>query len=542
MNREAFRLITGIALVAVFAFSLRFANFSHEPIFDELYHVLAGAAWADSGAFAIADGEYHRAHLFTRLVGLVYDVSGGSLDAVRMFGITLGTLLVVAIFLGVRAIVGVTEAYVAAAIVSVLPGAIFLSQFIRFYTLHALVFWLASIGIYLIYSRPMKSRTRVVYFMCAVLLLAFAYHLQVTTLIGLVGLLFWGTALAMPAVWAWFCRQQTAVRILCLSLSAVVALIGLAYAGSSMYRSYSFSPLWNSKIHAGYYFIFFRNQLGAFWSLLPLAIVLSLLAKPRPAFFFACVFTIAFLLQTFGGMRAERYLFYAMPFFATLWAIAITDVFRRLNRQIVAALSSRDYPGARVISANQLSAATLAMLTLCAVLMTPAAETTVRMVLNKPSHSPTYWHYHPTSWNAARPAIQALVRESDIFLTSQAYHAIYYIGDFDVEISANGPTEIRASGDRITIDHRTGRRVIDDSTALREIVACNSSGVLVVHQRGWRHFSSVNDDVADFVESHLNRVDVPEEWGMRIFRWGGGDSAIIELRKAAIAGGLICSN
>jgi hypothetical protein len=366
--------------------------------------------------------------------------------------------------------------------------------------------------------------------------------LQVTTLIGVVGLASWGLAVTSPAVWAWFKGQQAAIRFAYIFAIAIAAMIAYLRAAPSLVESYLFSPLWNSETHAGYYFIFFRNQLGAFWSLLPLAIITSLLVKPRQAFFFACVFSVAFLLHTFAGMRAERYLFYAMPFFATIWAIAITDVFRRLQRRMATELSSRNYPGAHVISAKALSNAILAALIVCAVLMTPASETTARMVLNKPSHTPTYWHYHPTSWNSAKSTIEALVDGSDVFLTSQAYHAIYYIGDFDVEVSANGPTEIDAANDRIMIDHRTGRRVIDDSIALREIVACNDSGVLVVHRRGWRHFSSVNDDVADFVEAHMNRVEVPREWGMRIYKWGEADSAIVEMRQAAKDGGLTCSN
>ena len=106
------RLLAGASAVALFAFLLRYIGMSHEPTWDELYHVLAARSWAENGTFAIADGEYTRAALFTRLIGIVTGWSDGSLDAIRLFCITIGTLLVLAVFLSVCALVGRAEAYV----------------------------------------------------------------------------------------------------------------------------------------------------------------------------------------------------------------------------------------------------------------------------------------------------------------------------------------------------------------------------------------------------------------------------------------------
>ena len=110
-------------LVFLLAIAIRYINLSHEPIFDELYHVLAGASWWSDGTFAIAQGEYTRASVFTRLIGTVYGLTNGDLDAIRLFCITIGALLVVAVFIGVTAIASIREGYLAAIMLAVLPGA-----------------------------------------------------------------------------------------------------------------------------------------------------------------------------------------------------------------------------------------------------------------------------------------------------------------------------------------------------------------------------------------------------------------------------------
>jgi hypothetical protein len=151
--------------------------------------------------------------------------------------------------------------------------------------------------------------------------------------------------------------------------------------------------------------------------------------------------------------------------------------------------------------------------------MTPATEITVRMLIDKPAFAPTYWHFHQTSWAAAQDKIRELVANSDVFLTSHAYHALYFVGDFDIEISANGLTEVMPGIDGIYIDRRTGKRVIGDGGDFEEIVSCYVSGVVAVNERFWRLKSGVNDETANAIEASLHRLEVPPEWGLRIYSW-----------------------
>jgi hypothetical protein len=544
MSRDMRRLLIGVTLLIVFSFSIRYANSSHEPTSDELYHVLAAASWSESGSFAIADGEYTRAHIFTRLIGVVYGATDGDLDAIRLLCILIGSLLVVAVFFGVRFLVGPAEAYVAAIMLSMTPGAIFLSQYIRFYSLHALAFWLAAIAVYALATISMRKSAKLVLCALVAMLVSFAIHLQITTIVGLVGLAIWLIAISVPAAWRRHGTQRKAIRIATVSvLGLILILCGVLLSGplAFLLERFQTSSLWSADVHPGYYFIVFRNQFGAFWGLFPVAVLIALMRKPGAAFFCLCVFATAFIVHSFAAMRAERYLLYAMPFFVTIWGIAISVVSCQLYKMIIKALSCREFAGFRLISREVLSASVVAVSFAFLVLMTPATEFTVRMVLNKPASELRYWFYRITSWNSAKHRIKELVADSDVFLTSQAHHAIYYIGDFDVEISASGLSDFRSGRGGSDIDPRTGRRVVADGSALQEIVSCNDSGVVVVDRRNWRVAAGVNDEAADVIERNMNRVEIPQEWGMLIYRWSAGDTVVRAKKTTGFLAGLDCS-
>ena len=334
-------------------------------------------------------------------------------------------------------------------------------------------------------------------------------------------------------------RKMTA--ILTLSLIVVVGIALLMGPLAFLLRGFQFSSLWSANTHATYYFLLYSNQYGVFWSLFPVAMVTALLAKQRPAFFCISVFTIVFLLHSFAAMRAERYLFYAMPFFVTIWGIALCDIARRSYYFVVRELSARKFAGFAVTRPETLSASIVAFSAAWLILMTPATEITARMVLNKPAHELRYWFYQVTSWSSAKNRITELVEESDVFLTSQGHHAIYYIGDFDVEISATGLSDFKSGSGGSDIDPRTGRRVIADRTALQGVVFCNKSGVVVVDRRSWRLFAGVNNDVADFIEDNMHHIETPEDWGMVIYQWRDGDTVERENNSVELLPGMTCS-
>ena len=193
----------GAAVVFVFALSVRIINFQHEPITDELYHLLAAESWVNDGSLSIADGEYRRASAFTKIIGVVYSVSNGNIDAIRIFCILIGSLLIAAVYAWTRRHTGAVDAAIAALLFALMPGAIFLSQHIRFYSLHALIFFLLAVGTYATMTNPMSLARRLGIFSALTLLTLLGVHLQVTTLVGLGGIFVWIVVFHNSAILDW---------------------------------------------------------------------------------------------------------------------------------------------------------------------------------------------------------------------------------------------------------------------------------------------------------------------------------------------------
>ena len=532
-RRDFGRMLAGAVIVSLIALGLRLASFSHEPTWDELYHLLAARSWAETGTFAILDGEYVRAGLFTRLIAIVYSATDGNVDSVRLLCIAIGTALVFAVFLGVARIAGTRAAWVAALMLALMPGAVYLSQFIRFYSLHALLFWIASLALYTGMSDERPVRVRGVLLLLSAALFALAVHFQKTTFIGLAAVGAWLVTAALPLVRQAITRLSPgARRRLLLAAVPVAAVAGLLFAGplAELVDGYRSASLWSTRTNAGYYVLRMRDQFGVFWVLFPLAAIHALAVNFRPALFGSVVFLVAIGLHSFAGMRSERYLFYAMPFFLTVWGISLAVVLpglARLVRQWVGGIPFVAVAGA---AAGRIGVLAVSLLVAWVTLLTPGTEMTVRLALDKPGLLQRYWFGFVTSWETAADEIRYLVAEADVFVTSQGHHAIYYIGDFDVEVSATGLSDFQSRGGGSNIDPRTGRPVIADSNALRAIVLCNKSGVIVVDERNWRNPIGVNDEIADFIETHLERVDVTRAARMIVYRWRDGDARLEEQR------------
>ena len=56
----------------------------HQPVYDELVHVLAARGLLKTGQPVIADGIYDRAELFTRAVAVSFRIAGDNLVSARL--------------------------------------------------------------------------------------------------------------------------------------------------------------------------------------------------------------------------------------------------------------------------------------------------------------------------------------------------------------------------------------------------------------------------------------------------------------------------
>ena len=514
---RATALITYTGVVFLVALGIRLAHFEHEPITDELYHLLAADSWATDGSLDIADGEYTRSWAFTKMIGIVHQATDGSLDAIRVTCIVFGALLVAAVFAWTATYVGITEGAIAATLLAILPGAIFLSQYIRFYSLHALLFFLIAWCAWaFVYATSARHR---LFAAAAFLPLAlFATHLQVTTLVGIAGIALWAFLLRLD--WLLSLVPDTRQRIIVVAAFLLVVAVGAFVTRdtiATLIETYRGSALWNSSDSPLYYHNRYRDDLGVLWALAPAAAVVALLARPAAAFYCLCIFSVAFVVQSFGGMRSERFMFYAQPFFLIVWGIAAAAAGRTLSTALRQALATPAM--SRVPAARYLPGLLLTVVAGFALLTMPAFETFAKMTMGRTTRPAEYWDRYRTNWQDAAPHIRKLTDAADVTVASQPLHALYYLGDVDAAPNATMLSDFAPADVDAAMYPIIGRPVFRDGDSMQQLIACNDRGVVIVQEPAWRNPTRVPDGISDVIETYLEAYELPVKSDLLVYTW-----------------------
>jgi Dolichyl-phosphate-mannose-protein mannosyltransferase len=509
------------ACVAVIALATRLVYLDHTPHLDEFYHMLAARSWLEDGTFRIGDGAYTRSWLFTVLVAGFLRAFGDNLVAARLPAVLAGSLLVVVLFLWVRREAGRAAGWISAGLLCFDPGAIHLSQLARFYAPHSLLFVTGAAGTYALVERRVRGRRALGVGGLAALAFALALHLQVTTLIGLVAVGLWvAIRLAMPGT----DTVRTAPRgrrlvgplvIVAIAIAGVAAQTPLVRGLWAFYRS---APLWMRpwQDDVRWYHWWFADEYRALWCLLPLAVVMAAASRPRPTAFFAVVFGVAFVLHSFAAAKHTRFISYAMPFFAAIWAIALADAVPRMVarvREVVVLV-----PGglARPVGGMVTIAAVGAILGF-ATYGTPAFTTALRLIAPAEGQRP----FRASNWRAATPVLRQLAGSAEVVLSSAGPKSLYYLERLDVGLSAWQLADLTPGRPtpEFSVDYRTGRPLISSPESLRRIMECHRSGLVILERN---HFSvewHVPRPTTDYLVTHAQEVSVPEPWRLRVFRW-----------------------
>jgi hypothetical protein len=517
-----------LGLLALIALMPRLAHLDAPPYFDEVYHILAARSWAAEGTFALADGVYTRAAGFTTAIALLFKVAGESLVVARVPAVMAGTLLVVVVGWWTGRTAGRTAGWIAALLVAIDPGAIYVSQIVRFYAPHALFVFLATAGLFLLAdqwsSRPAWWRGLLSAGILA--LLGAAGHLQVTTLVTVTGLGLWGGGVLFR--WWWQRRRKhPAWRWLPIWVAALLlaAVVGLAATGlaAQLWNEFRSTALW-ARADASeprFYKWVLESRYPVFFSLLPVSILLAWRYRPRVAVFAAVMFSTAFLLHSLAAIKAERYLFHAIPFFHILTGIALTAILPAM-RTLVADVAAAFLPmraGLRLHVATR----TTILVILAAVLAasTPVLATTRRMLLAD-EFAASFPRPH---WNHAAARLRPVAESASVVITSALPKAIYYLqrGEVTLSLTQLGEVAPRNVDDReFAVDYRTGRPTISTVGSLEALRACHRSGLIVVEAFEWRKRYGTTPEVADYLEQHMAEVPLPEAWRLHVFSWEHG--------------------
>jgi hypothetical protein len=515
------------ALLALIALAVRLPHLATAtPWYDEFYHLLAARQLLVDGTFGIANGEYTRATLFTRLVAESLRLFGDGLAAGRVPALVAGTLWSVAVFAWFRHIGGAIAGWTAGLLFALDPGSVFLSQWVRFYSLHGLLVFVGAICMYHLVSSPLDRRRQVLLGVVGLASFAVARHLQQATLVALGAAGLWAGAAGVLALPGWLSRDRRPPRRRWIAAAAglAVAAVGLWLVATGRaagyWRSYTSPFFWmtGSDNDPRWFFWWLAIRYPTLWTLFPFAIALAAARSPRPALFSLVMFTVAFVVVSFGPAKQERYLYFAMPFFFGLWGLAAATLLPALYRATGRAVAAvRDLGlGAR---ARPVIAGVCVLLALAFVAsQNEAPRITVRMVAPGSGERP----YRETDWASVLPQLQTLVDSADVVLSSYVLKSLYYFDRGDYHLSWTETAEAGFENGRpveFARDSRTHLPTISTPESLEKVMACFQSGLILTERFHVNRQHLVPDETTAFIRAHTEEVPVPLDSWVLAFRW-----------------------
>jgi hypothetical protein len=513
-------------LLGALALAVLLPDFDHVAGFDELYHVLAAQAWLAEGQLRVADGIYDRTPLYTIFLAhwlRLFGELGEALVVARLPSLIAGTALVVLVFLWTRAVAGSLAAVLAALFLALDPENLQISQWGRFYALHVLLFWLGAIGIYRLVTSPPAPARAVLLAAGVLVCFGAALYLQLTTLIGLLGVAVWSTVtLGAP----WLARFSPRARwgiAAGLALLAGVAIWVFVETGlfAELLARYRSAPLYQAGNRDAfwYYHAFLTIYYPTLWPLVALAVVIGLAYRPRPTALCACVVAVAFVAHSLAAAKSMRYLTYVAPFLFVLWGIALAEIWPRLRRFL-------EEVGTRALAWLGLGRlgrpgvyAALAVVLVFTIVANGAFVRTAATMFGfviPPMQK-------RSDWTAARDPLAPWLADADIVLTTNELSALYYLGRYDILISKSRLSELRDGGE-FSLDPRTGRPVITTPESLALIMDCYRDGLIVADAARWRNRAQVDDAVIHLIQARAEEVDLPAA-AMHAYFWRQPDDA-----------------
>ncbi len=450
----------------------------HAPAeFDELYHLLAARSWLVEDGPNILDGSYTRGQIYTWAVTQLFAWTGDqSLAVGRLISVAASSVLPVLLYLWIanapkwpgQRTVGV----IAAGFVTLWPQAVIEAQLLRFYALHVLCVFVAVASAELA-MRPQLQTPRIIWIICCGLATLLALKLQITSAIALGAVALWG---GLALLWHHSSSlRQRLIGLTALSVLGGVTLSVLYFSGvlEAAWTFYRWTPGHSEELrnYWGFYHAYLRQTFDLLWFASPVLGLLALWVQPRLGSFCLFLFALAFLAHSFGGMKAYRYLSYAVPFLMVIWAMGLMAIVRAASQYIQHRL-----PGTRRIlplSSHHLGGA-LCLVAL--VFVTPFGSRSVMLAQGQglPQRG---------DWRAARGVVGDWI-EAPMVLTTRELHMVTHVGPYDVLISASRLSELPTPA-QFGIDPRTGRPVISSPDALSALFACHRSGVLVTSPHWW---------------------------------------------------------
>ena len=479
---------------------------NHQPVYDELVHVLAARGLLKTGQPVIADGVYDRAELFTRVVAASFRIAGDNLVSARLPALLCGMALVALMGGWVTRRAGLLAGISSAIVLAIAPASTELSVLARFYTMHALAVAVMLIAGYEATSPRRPPQTRIALVTLVLVAGSIAWHLQVTTAIA-IGAGAFGLA-ATASVDHWTEVRTLVVRhsVLCaVGAIAVTTIAAIVASRLGLFEQLREAPLWDqgNAGKLGYYNTALVKDLPLFWPLLPIAALVALRSDQRLALFCIGVSGIGLLVHSIAAQKALRYVYYLLPFLAVLWgcgAAAAASHVAEVLKSIAPGLRSK------CVSIGVL----LMVFTLA---NSQEGQRACRLMVGRESKVQTLSFAGEADWARAMAALRPIVPTVNRIVVSNSMKALYVLGNYDVAINANDVLESE-SGKEFGRDPRTGRPAIGTAESMAKVIGRHGRTLVIVEDEKLGQAAGVAMEVVALLEASCQRVVTPQSSGV----------------------------
>ncbi|MCK0168497.1 hypothetical protein MWU52_13105 [Jannaschia sp. S6380] len=466
MDRTGRWIIAAVLVAAAFAMAFRVGLLGAPGEFDEFYHLLAARGLVETGHPAILEGEYRRGLLFTRMIAGLFELTGrNGLGTARLISVLAGAAIPALLVLWVARAAGPWPAALAGLFAVLWPQAIIEAQLARFYAFHVLFFLAGAIAMYAATVSILagKRARGLAFALLGVLCWGVALRLQVVTIIGIAAVLSGAAALSVPRVATTRSRALALAVLVIAAAAGALAVAILTDLGAKAVAFYRWTPEHAAALrnYQGFYFDQMERGWGLLWYVTPLLALAAFRVRPGLTVYCGLAFAVCFVVHSFGGMKALRYLSYAMPFLFVIWGLGLSAMAAGVARRF----------GGRG------RAATLAVAMIVILLATPFGSRSLELAAGRglPARG---------DWRGAAEVVRDWA-DAPFVVTTRELHHLAHLGAYDLLFSPSRVSELSPPRD-FGRDTRTGRPVIGTAAAWSAVLGCEPDGLLVTSPHFWR--------------------------------------------------------
>jgi hypothetical protein len=223
-------------------------------------------------------------------------------------------------------------------------------------------------------------------------------------------------------------------------------------------------------------------------------------------------------------MKSFRYLFYALPFFFVLAAIATDLMLSALSRRVASRSAAMDRKGRATIlpSGRIVTPVLLGLIAFTAIAGNWSIARSVKRIAvdaRQAAIRPANLVSQPPDWpwQGASSELRNAIGTPSLFVVADDLRAVHYLGTFDLLINRSRISDIVPAVE-FGRDFRTGRRVVGSGALLAEIAACYPDGAILVPNERWGVPYAVPPDVTRVIEDFAQPIS-PGVEGFHLYRW-----------------------